>query len=555
MNNYIYEYYQKIIDGSIVVGNYIRLWYAYIIKGLESKSFYFSAKRANRAILFIENFCHHHEGELAPQLLKLELWEKAMLSVIFGIMDEEGKRQFREALIVIARKNGKTLLAAAIAEYMTVADGEYGARAYFCAPKLDQARLCYEAFYQMIIKEDEIASMAKKRRTDVYFESSNSSAMPIAFSAKKSDGLNPSLAVCDEVAAWIGDAGIKQYEVLKSAMGARKEPLLLSITTANYINDGIYDELMKRATAVIQGTSRETRFAPFLYMVDDVDKWNDINELQKSNPNLGVSVTVDYLLEEIAIAEQSISKKSEFICKYCNVKQNSSCAWFSAQDIKKMLGAEFKLEDFAECYCLCGIDLSQTVDLSACCILVERDGIIYVFAQFFMPKEKLGEATARDGIAYGAMVERGFLTLSGDAIVDYRDCYEWFKNIIYTYKLYPLVTGYDRYSATYLVQTMKEAGFVMESVFQGYNLTGIIDNLEGLIKSEKIKFATDNDLLKLHFLDAALQVESGVSAHPRKKLVKINQRAHVDGVAAVLDALCMRNNYWTQYGNQLMNAR
>ena len=555
MNNYIYEYYQKIIDGSIVVGNYIRLWYAYIIKGLESKSFYFSAKRANRAILFIENFCHHHEGELAPQLLKLELWEKAMLSVIFGIMDEEGKRQFREALIVIARKNGKTLLAAAIAEYMTVADGEYGARAYFCAPKLDQARLCYEAFYQMIQKEPEIAEMAKKRRTDVYFESSNSSAMPIAFSAKKSDGLNPSLAVCDEVAAWIGDAGIKQYEVLKSAMGARKEPLLLSITTANYINDGIYDELMKRATAVIQGTSRETRFAPFLYMVDDVDKWNDINELQKSNPNLGVSVTVDYLLEEIAIAEQSISKKSEFICKYCNVKQNSSCAWFSAQDIKKMLGAEFKLEDFAECYCLCGIDLSQTVDLSACCILVERDGIIYIFAQFFMPKEKLGEATARDGVAYGAMVERGFLTLSGDAIVDYRDCYEWFKNIIYTYKLYPLVTGYDRYSATYLVQTMKEAGFVMESVFQGYNLTGIIDNLEGLVKSEKIKFANDNDLLKLHFLDAALQVESGVSAHPRKKLVKINQRAHVDGVAAVLDALCMRNNYWTQYGNQLMNAR
>lgn len=555
MNNYIYEYYQKIIDGSIVVGNYIRLWYAYIIKGLESKSFYFSAKRANRAILFIENFCHHHEGELAPQLLKLELWEKAMLSVIFGIMDEEGKRQFREALIVIARKNGKTLLAAAIAEYMTVADGEYGARAYFCAPKLDQARLCYEAFYQMILKEDEIASMAKKRRTDVYFESSNSSAMPIAFSAKKSDGLNPSLAVCDEVAAWIGDAGIKQYEVLKSAMGARKEPLLLSITTANYINDGIYDELMKRATAVIQGTSRETRFAPFLYMVDDVDKWNDINELQKSNPNLGVSVTVDYLLEEIAIAEQSISKKSEFICKYCNVKQNSSCAWFSAKDIKKMLGAEFKLEDFAECYCLCGIDLSQTVDLSACCILVERDGIIYIFAQFFMPKEKLGEATARDGIAYGAMVERGFLTLSGDAIVDYRDCYEWFKNIIYTYKLYPLVTGYDRYSATYLVQTMKEAGFVMESVFQGYNLTGIIDNLEGLVKSEKIKFADNNDLLKLHFLDAALQVESGVSAHPRKKLVKINQRAHVDGVAAVLDALCMRSNYWSQYGNQLMNAR
>lgn len=554
MNNCILEYYQQIEDGSVTVGRWVRLWYEYIVKGLQEKAFYFSQKKANRAIRFVETFCHHHEGALAPGLLKLELWQKALVSVLFGIVDEDGVRQFREAFVVIGRKNGKTLLAAAIAEYMAIMDGEYGARVFFCAPKLDQARLCYDAFFQMMQKEPEIAAMAKRRRTDVYIEQSNSSAMPIAFSAKKSDGLNPHLTVCDEVAAWQGDPGLKQYEVLKSALGARKQPLLLSISTAGYINEGIFDELMKRSTAILQGTSKERKLAPFIYSIDDPEKWDDINELRKSNPNLGVSVTVDYLLEEIAVAEQSISKKAEFLCKYCNIKQNSSQAWFPASVISKAFGWNYTFEDFRDTYALGGIDLSQTTDLTACSVLIERDGIIWVFTQFFLPNEKLAEATQRDGIPYQIMVERGLLTLSGDNFVDYKDCFRWFADLVEKYKIYPLMTGYDRYSAQYLVQDMEQYGFHMESVFQGFNLTGIEDNFEGMMKNGQIRCANDNDLLKLHFLDAAQLIESGTSAHARKKLVKLSKNSHVDGVASILDALCMRQNHWSELGDRLTNA-
>lgn len=552
--NYFLAYYQQIVDGQVTVGYWIRAWYEYLIKGLEDKLFFFNQKKANRAIKFIESFCHHHEGALAPGTIKLELWQKALVSVIFGILDDTGARQFREVFVVIGRKNGKTLLAAAISEYMTLMDGEYGARIYFCAPKLDQARLCYDAFFQMLQQEKEIASMAKRRRTDIYIEQSNSSAMPIAFSAKKSDGLNPHLTVCDEVAAWAGDAGLKQYEVLKSALGARRQPLLLSISTAGYVNEGIYDELMKRATAILQGTSKESRFAPFIYAIDDPEKWDDINELRKANPNLGVSVSVDYMIEEIAVAEQSISKKTEFLTKYCNVKQNSSLAWFAAETVRQAFGWSYTLDDFRNSYCLGGIDLSQTTDLTAACILVERDGILWVFAHFWLPAEKLQEATERDGIPYAAMVARGLLSLSGDAFVDYHDCYNWFVRLVEDYKILPLMIGYDRYSAQYLVQDLATYGFHMDSVFQGYNLTGIEDNLEGLLKNGQIRCADDNDLLKLHFMDSAQYIETANTTHPRKKLVKISKNAHVDGVAAILDALCMRQTHWAEYGPQLQNT-
>ena len=551
--NPIYEYYQAIRDGSIIAPRRVIQWYEIVVRGLEEKRWFYNPKKASKAIRFIENFCHHHEGAMAPGLIVLELWQRAFLSVIFGVVDAAGHRQFREVFLEIGRKNGKTLLAAAISEYMMVFDDEYGARVFFCAPKLDQAMLCYNAFFQMVQAEPEISAQCKKRRTDVYFSASNSSAQPIAFSAKKSDGLNPHLAVCDEIAAWAGDPGKKQYEVLKSALGARTQPLLLSISTAGYINDGIFDELHKRATAILAGTSKESRYAPFLYEIDDPEKWNDIAELAKSMPNLGVSVSVDYMLEESAVAEGSFSKKAEFLCKYCNIKQNASSAWFDAATINKVFGWNYSLEDFRDTYCLGGIDLSQTTDLTACCALIEREGIIWIFCKFFLPGEKLEEATARDGIAYSAMIERGLLQLSGDNFVDYQDCYRWFTDLIEKYQIYPLQIGYDRYTAQYLVQDMEQYGFHMESVFQGYNLTGVEDNLEGMMKNGQIRCADDNDLLKLHFVDAAQQMETGTSAHARKKLVKMSKNAHVDGVAAILDALCMRQNHWAELGDQLRN--
>lgn len=548
MINFIFAYYQAILDGSENVGRWVRLMYEYVVKGLQTQSFFFDQKKANKAIRFIETFCHHCEGR--DDLLKLELWQKAFVSVVFGVVGADGLRQFREVVLIIARKNGKSLFAAAIIAYCIYLDGEYGAKVYCVAPKLDQAEIVYSAFWQTIQKEPELAAKIKPRKSDYFIAETNSSVKKIAFNAKKSDGFNPLLTVCDEIASWPGQAGLKQYEVMKSALGARKQPLILSISTSGYENEGIYDELIKRSTRFLLGDSRERRLAPFLYMIDDIDKWNDINELRKSNPNLGVSVSVDYLLEEIAVAEGSLSKKAEFFTKYCNIKQNSSQAWLSGEVVQLACGPHINPEDFRNCYCVGGIDLSRTTDLTACVAIIEKKRKLYVLAHFFLPGEKLQEATERDGLPYSIYIQRGLLTLSGENFVDYHDCFNWFRTLVEKYKIYPLKVGYDRYTAQYLVQDMKQYGFHMDDVFQGFNLTPVIQETEGLMKDGSINIG-DNDLLKVHLLNTALKVETDSG---RRKPVKLSANEHIDGCAAFLDGMTVRQKWYAEIGAQLRNA-
>lgn len=547
MNNYILEYYQGIQDGTIVVGRWIKLVYAYIVAGLEKQDFYYSAKKAKKAIRFIETFVHHSEGR--SDLLKLELWQKAMVSAIFGIVDADGVRIFREVVVVIARKNGKTLFAAALIAYMAFADGEWGAKIFCVAPKLDQADLVYQDFKSTVSREPELDDLVKPRKSDLWIAETESSIKKIAFNAKKSDGLNPHMVVCDEISSWPGDPGLKQYEVMKSALGARRQPLILSISTSGYINEGIYDELIKRATRFLLGDSRERRLLPFLYMIDDIEKWNDINELRKSNPNLGVSVSVDYLLEEIAVAEGSLSKKAEFLVKYCNLKQSSSLAWLPAQAIEKASGPALSLEDFRSTYCVGGIDLSRTTDLTACVAVIERGGELFVFAKFFLPAEKIEEATARDSLPYQAYIQRGILQASGDNFVDYHDCFNWFRMLVEEYQIYPLQVGYDRYSAQYLVQDMKTYGFHMDDVFQGFNLTPVLREFEGLLRDGRVHIG-DNDLLKIHLLNTGLKMEPESG---RIKIIKLGPNDHIDGNAALQDAMTVRQKWYGEIGAQLKN--
>jgi phage terminase large subunit-like protein len=568
-NNWIYAYYQKVKDGSIAVGRYIELILDYLIKGIEEKSFFYDQKKANAAIDWIECHAFHTEGKLAPQPLKLELWEKAFLASLFGIVDADGKRQFREAVLIVARKNGKSLLAAAIAKYEWWIDGGFGAKIYNIAPKLDQADIIYNNIWQMTlldpeyqelkeelsekdmhnkkVKDDSI--LPKHRMSDLYITATNSTVKKIAFSAKKSDGFNPSLCVCDEIASWEGDAGLKQYEVMKSGMGAREEGILLSCTTAGYINDSIYDEMFKRSTRFLLGNSKERKLLPFLYVIDDIEKWNDINELRKSNPNLGVSVSVDFMLEEIAIAEGSLSKKAEFITKYCNLKQNSSLAWLESQVVEKMYGKALNLEDFRSSYCVAGIDLSQTTDLTAATVVIQKEDELYVFAKFWLPAEKIDEASARDGLPYNIYIQRGLLETSGDNFVDYHDCYKWITDLVEQYEILPLQIGYDRYSAQYLIQDLKNYGCQCDDVYQGDNLWGVLQEMEGLFKDGKVHIG-DNDLLKVHLFNSAIKMNA---ERGRGKLIKLNASDHIDGVAALADAFCVRQKWWNEIGNRLMN--
>ena len=550
MDNWIFKYHEAIQKKEVIVGVWVRLCFEILTTGLLNGEWEFNEKKANKAIKFIENFCHHSEGR--SDLLHLELWQKAIVSAIFGIMDKTtGYRQFREVFIIVARKNGKTLFAAAIAAYMTYVDGEYGAKVYFLAPKLDQADLVYDAFYQIVQSDDELDSITKKRRSDIYIKDFNTSVKKIAFNSKKSDGFNPQLVVNDEMEAWPGDQGLKQYEVMTSALGARKQPLIISIATAGYVNDGIFDELFKRATAFLKGNSREKRLLPFIYMIDDIEKWDSIEELKKSNPNLGVSESAEYYLEQIEIARNSISKKVEFMTKFCNIKQNSAVAWLDYWDVMKCVHEEkpLSLEDFKGCYCVGGIDLSRTTDLTAASIVINRDGINHIFTRFYMPQKRYEVAINEDNTPYNIYRDRGFLFISGENQVDYKDVYNWFIELVKVYKIKPLKIGYDRYSANYLVEDLKTAGFHTDDVYQGTNLTPILHEFEGNLKDGLFDFG-DNSMLAAHFLNVAVDINLNDS---RMKPVKIEKRMRIDGAMSVFDALTMVSKYHNEIGKKLLN--
>lgn len=575
--NAIYAYYQQISDGSVTVGKWIKLLYQKIIDELEAKTLVFDQKKANNAIDWIETHCFHTKGPKAPQPLILELWQKAFISCIFGLLNpEDGKRQFREVVLIVSRKNGKSLLAAAIAKYMLQIEGGYGAEIYTIAPKLEQAAIIYDSVWHMFrldpewqaLKEAIEASkdehnkktmddamLCKHRVSDLYIAGTNSSMKKLAWNDKQSDGFNGSFVIEDEISSWDAERGLKVHGVMKSMIGAREmgdsPSIILACSTAGYVNDGIYDELVKRSTRVLLGDSQERRLLPFLYMVDDVAKWNDINEVAKANPNLGVSVSVNYLLDEIAVAEESLSAKREFITKHCCQKQNSSLAWLDAKAVEDMGGPPLRLEDFRNCYCVAGIDLSQTTDLTCCCVVIERNGELYVFSKFFLPAERIQDAIKKDGVPYDIYIQRGLLQVSGQNYVDYHDCYNWFVELVEKYTILPLIVGYDRYSIAYLRTDLQNYGFHLDEVYQwGDNLHGTIIETQGLIEDRKIHIG-DNDLLKSHLLNSAVKisVERG-----KGKLVKLKPTLHIDGTAALLDAMVVRQKYYGEIGEQLKNG-
>ena len=539
----------------MVVGKWIRQLYDVIIRGIAEGRWRYDERLANNALRFIERFCHHYKGALAPKRIRLSLWQRAAISMIFGIVDEAGKRQFTEVFWVVGRKQGKTLLAAAIATYMAYAAGEFGSEIYMLAPKIDQSDLVYSAVEFNVHAEPELDSITRSTKyRGLMIQETNTTIKKLAFSSKKSDGYNPMFFVADEVAAWPGVNGLRQWEVMASGTGARSEPLGLAISSGGYENEGLFDELMKRSTAFLMGNSREQHILPIIYMIDDGEKWNDLQELRKSLPGLGESVSEEFIRKELQTAEESLSKASEVKVKYANLKQNLSTAWLRAEDINKAFGHHKSLEELRGHYCVGGVDLSQSVDLTSACIACEVDGVIWVHSHFWLPNKRLEEATRRDNIPYEIYIRKGFLSLSGEEFINNDDVLLWFMDLVKTYKIYPLMIGYDRWSAQDLVHKLTQKSFKTDSVTQGFNLSGTADILEGMLREGRIRDMDDNDLLKIHMADSAQQMESNTeNAHPRKKLVKISKNAHVDGMAALMDAMAMRQFKWAELGTRLTN--
>ena len=553
--NAIQAYTEEIRSGGVVVGKWIRMLYEVIDQGLKDGRWFYDEHLAQNAVGFIQRYCHHYKGKWAPRRISLSLWQRAAISLIFGIVDAEGKRQFNQVCWVCGRKQGKTIIAAAIATYMSYAAGEYGSEIYFLAPKLDQADLCYSALEYNVHAEPELDSITRSTKyRGLMIQETNTMVRKLAFTSKKSDGYNPMFYCADEVAAWPGLAGLRQWEVMASATGAREESLGLAISSGGYENEGLFDELIKRSTSFLMGNSREQHILPILYMVDDREKWNDLEELKKSLPGLGESVSEQFIRNELETAKVSISKEQEVKTKYANLKATLSTAWLKADAIEKAFGHKLSLEAIRGFYCVGGVDLSQTTDLTSACIVTEIDGVLWVHSHFWLPNKRLEEATKRDNITYEIFIKKGFLSLSGEEFINSDDVLLWFMNLVKKYRIYPLQIGIDRYSALDLIQKLNQKSFHTDTVTQGFNLSGVSDTFEGMLREGRIRDMDDNGLLKIHMADAAQQMESNAEqAHPRKKLVKISKNAHVDGVAALLDAMAMRQFKWDQLGKRLMN--
>lgn len=547
MTDYIAEYLRAIEAGEKIAPELVVKAYKRIQKGIAEGRYFYNENEACRSIDFVETFCRHSAGRC--DLIKLELWQKAALQAIFGTVNKDGLRQFREVLIVVARKNGKTTFVAAVIAYMNYMDGEYGAEVYCLAPKLEQANIVYEAYLQMLLTDPELREMCKKRRNDIYIPATNSSTRRLAFNAKKSDGFNPHLAVCDEISSWPGEKGKRQYNVMKSAFGSRRQPLIISISTAGYEDEGIYDELVARGAAWINGLSEEEAFFPLLYVIEELKKWDDIRELKKANPNLGVSVSEKYLLEEIKIAKTSPAAKAEFFTKHCNIKQNSTQAWLKFEDVEAISGEDFGLEDFRHCYCVAGFDLSRTTDLSASGVVIERGSQLYAIVQMFITRSRFEEKIQNNEVEFAAYVEQGVLKISGDEFIDYHDIEKWFLDLVQKYKILPLCIGYDRYSAQYLVQDLESQGFKLDDVHQGTNLSPLMYDFEGYVKARTLHIGS-NKLLKRHLLYTAVKIQTDSE---KIAPIKLDKRENIDGFVALIDALTVRSKYFGEIGESLKN--
>ncbi len=537
-------------------GKWIRLLYEVILQGITDHRWFYNRKKADNAIRFIERYCHHYKGKLAPQRIKLSLWERATIELIFGIVDERVKRVFVEVFLVIGRKQGKTILCAAICTYLAYC-GEYGSECYALAPKIDQSDLLFSAVEYNVHAEPELDAITKSTKyRGLFIQETNTTIKKLAFSSKKSDGYNPMFWSADEVAAWPGVNGLRQWEVMVSGTGAREEPLGIALSSGGYENEGLFDELMKRGTAFLLGNSREKHILPIIYMIDDPAKWDDLEELEKSLPGLGESVSREFIRKEIDVAHESISKEIEFKTKYANLKQNLSTAFLKAENINKMFGWRKPMEEIRGHYVVTGVDLSQSVDLTCAILVCEVDGILWTKAHFWLPAKRLEEAMKRDGVPYDIYIKKGFLSLSGEEFIDPDDVLRWHMDLVKKYKVYPLMVGYDRWSSMEWVQKMTNKHFKTDSVTQGFNLSNVMDKVEGLIREGRLRDMDDNDLLKIHLADAAQKMESNMErAHPRKMLVKISTKAHVDGMAALMDAIAMREFKWNELGPRLLNKR
>lgn len=546
--NYVRRYLKAIREGKIIVSQDVLAFYERLEAQQADKTYKyrFDLKLGNHAIEFIETFCRHYEGELAGQLIKLDLWQKAFIQTLFGWVDRKTKlRRFREFLLLVARKNGKSMLSACIMVYMLVADGEPGAQCVSIATKYDQAAIVYKTARKIIEQDPDLSALVRPIIGGMEFGLTNSTMKALASKSKTLDGLNLHYCSCDELHA---QEDRNLYDVTKQGMKARKQPIYGSITTAGFAREGIFDSIFEYALAVARGTVEDDRFFPLLYRLDARDEWTDPEAWQKANPGLGTIKDRDQLAADVERAKNDPKYLPTLLVKDFNVQEVSSAAWLPFAVLKNETIVPDEYLDHS--YAIGGCDLSATTDLTCATLLIKRpnDPAFYVLQKYFLPKARveLVESQGRQEAPYRFWAEKGYLELCDSATVDYNKVTQWFVDMVQERDIRPLWVCYDAALSGYWVPQMQETGFDMERIRQGpVTWTYPMKRMEGLFE-DKLIIYQNNPMLRWCLSNTAAKStnKKGIdSIQPEK----INSSRRIDGMVSLLNAMVGYYNHEEEF--------
>lgn len=536
--NYIQAYVNEFENG-LVVGQKVELVYRNLLKDIEDGKYQFDEVSAMKPILFAERYCVPKDSR-SGKPIKLELFQKAFIQAMFGVK-KNGKRRFKEVLLLMARKNGKTTLLSIVMLYMLVADKEMGAEIYSVATKLDQAKKAFDECVAIMNKSPELKAILKKRQSDIYNGLSYGFVKPLASDSNTLDGLNSHCVIVDELHA-IRDR--KLYEVMFESMGARQEPMFVMITTAGTVRESIFDEIYKHANDVLDGTTQDETFLPVMYELDDRNEWLDENMWVKANPGLSTIKQLDYLSQRVERAKTDVARQAGLLTKEFNILGITDSAWLDYEIINNE--ATFDLELLRGSYAVGGADLSSTTDLTCATLLIEKDRTKYVLQQYFIPRERLEERIVEDKVPYDLWEKQGLLTLCDGARVNYSDVTEWFKNMRDQFEIYPLWIGFDNWNANYWVEEMKNNSFTMEDVIQGAKtMSSPMKDLKADLHDNKINY-NNNPILKWCLTNTVIKIDDNENIRPVKGK---NQRQRIDGTVSLIDAYVIYNRHKEDYIN------
>lgn len=550
------EYYNQIRDGKVIVSKKVQRIYQKLAEdlsgstGADGTMYHYSPSRANHILEFAENYCRHSKGKLGGQLVVLELWEKAMLAAMFGFIDDEGRRRYREVVLIVAKKNGKSLISSIVGLYLQVGDGEPGAEVYAVATKKDQAKIIWGEAKRMVNKSPELRKLIKPLVGEMDCAVNESVFKPLASDTDTLDGLNVHGALMDEVHQWRD--GMALYNIIADGTTAREQPMTLITTTAGVVREDIYDNKYEYAAKVIIGYDDpdagivDDHFLPFIYELDAREEWEDERCWPKANPGLGTIKNIRQLRDKVRKAQQSPDLQRNLLCKEFNIRETSGGSWLSFDDINNE--TTFDVTELRPRYGVGGADLSSTDDLTAACVIfmLPECSDIYVIPMFWIPADLVERHINEDKVRYDIWIDKGWVRTCPGNRINPDAVREWFLEVQSEYDIYLNLVGYDSWSAELWVNEMKRSfgDSTMRPVIQGKKtLSNPMKMLAKDLQAHKIIY-NNNGVLKWCMANTCVDEDRNGNIQPIKSR-KPTQR--IDGLAALLDAYTVLQDNLNDY--------